>query len=613
MRRTPIVLMKFTAKAILNAAAFGLPAGDFVIDVLPEVAGDLWDKWGKPRDEAEIRADVEALVAVSDDEAPALAAEMVAEVAADEPEPVRQGLTSYLAQMPAAARKSLQRPGDPSGQTVPPTRTPRGSDDLLQMLPNGLPRFQPGYKLPGLDWKLETFLGKGGFGEVWKARHLYRESQPPVALKFCHDPRAARLLHNEIKLLDRVESQGTHPGIVRLLGTHLNADPPCLVYELIEGGDLAGLVRDWYRGGFAPSSLRIAKVMRRLAKIVGFAHRLDPPIVHRDLKPSNVLVASLGDRLVLKVADFGIGGLAAAQAIRQQTRLGVSQAQFLVSAARGAFTPHYAPWQQMNGLPPDPRDDVFALGVIWYQLIVNNLSVGRPGGEGWKRRMVERGLSNEMIALLVSCFEDDRDDRPADAATLADQIADLLKPLAPAAQKPREVPPALGWHDHVDAQDYEGYGDSWYAQGQFDQAIRHYGHAISCCPETARYYRKRGDAWHAKKEYDRAIVDYDEAIRLDPEDASAHNSRAWLWAACPDERYRDGKRAVELATRACELSGWKYAETHNTLAAALAEAGDFEAAAAWQTKAVGLSTDEKQKERYRSRLALYKNNKPYRR
>ena len=193
-----IAFFRFIAKAVINAAAGGLPVGDFIVDVLPEIGRDVWDAWAGPRTEAERRAEVEAVVLIPDSEAPFLAAEVVAEVAADQPEAVRQLVTGYLTMVPAAARASLRRQSDPSGTTVPPDLVPRSADELIRLLPSRLPRFKPGDRPPGLDWELERLLGVGGFGEVWKARHLYQRSRPPVALKFCLDPAAARLLRNEV-------------------------------------------------------------------------------------------------------------------------------------------------------------------------------------------------------------------------------------------------------------------------------------------------------------------------------------------------------------------------------------------------------------------------------
>jgi hypothetical protein len=77
-------------------------------------------------------------------------------------------------------------------------------------------------------------------------------------------------------------------------------------------------------------------------------------------------------------------------------------------------------------------------------------------------------------------------------------------------------------------------------------------------------------------------------------------------ATCPDARLRNGKQAVESASRACELTGWKVAQPLATLAAAYAENGDFERAVEWQTKANELSSTSNDRSEGAERLALYR-------
>jgi serine/threonine-protein kinase len=85
-----------------------------------------------------------------------------------------------------------------------------------------------------------------------------------------------------------------------------------------------------------------------------------------------------------------------------------------------------------------------------------------------------------------------------------------------------------------------------------------------------------------------------------------------IMASCSEAKYRDGKKAVEFATIACELTDWNRSIYLDTLAAAYAEAGDFDAAVRWQSRAIEIVSDETQKGDYRRRLALYQAGRPYR-
>jgi tetratricopeptide (TPR) repeat protein len=148
-------------------------------------------------------------------------------------------------------------------------------------------------------------------------------------------------------------------------------------------------------------------------------------------------------------------------------------------------------------------------------------------------------------------------------------------------------------------------GRSGEARAQLDEALR-----INPEHAAARVYL--GSMLSKQGRIDEAMAQFNEVLRLNPDNAVAHNDRAMILAACADAKYRDGHRAVEVATRACVLTEWKDPSMLDTLAAAHAEAGDFDSAVKWQTRAIELLTDENQKADFRSRLELYQARKPYR-
>jgi formylglycine-generating enzyme required for sulfatase activity len=417
---------KAAVKNIVNLVSFGV-GGDILVDA--------WDYWQKATRDEQRPADVQAVAQMSAAELRAEVVRIVREEAAALPAAQQAQLASYLGQVPAMIRRSLRRPSDPTGTTIASGTVFRKPEDLLPLLPASLPRFKAGDRPAGIgDWELVELLGVGGFGEVWKARNPHFDGMAPVALKFCLDAAARdRLLKHEAAVLNQVMRQGKHDGIVPLLHTYLGADPPCLAYEYIDGGDLAGLIQE-RRDGLPPQ--QAARVIHRLAEIVGFAHRLQPAIVHRDLKPANILVKSRPDgKVALRITDFGIGGLAVQEAMTQARR-GTKSGDSLTAAVRGSYTPLYASPQQMRGDKPDPRDDVYALGVIWYQLLTGDLTKGRPGGDAWRKRLADRDMTPELLALLASSYEDERADRPASAVVLAEKLDALLRPLLAARQYP---------------------------------------------------------------------------------------------------------------------------------------------------------------------------------
>jgi WD40 repeat protein/serine/threonine protein kinase len=130
------------------------------------------------------------------------------------------------------------------------------------------------------------------------------------------------------------------------------------------------------------------------------------------------------------------------------------------------------------------------------------------------------------------------------------------------------------------------------------------------------FYQRGKDRLDTFAEYSAKISDFETAAYFDPNNASVLNDLAWLLAVCPISEHRDAIRSIQLATKACELTGWKNHENIGTLAAAYSETGDFEAAVNWQKKATDLLPENCPTElraNYESRLGVYESRKPYRR
>jgi tetratricopeptide (TPR) repeat protein len=164
---------------------------------------------------------------------------------------------------------------------------------------------------------------------------------------------------------------------------------------------------------------------------------------------------------------------------------------------------------------------------------------------------------------------------------------------------------------------YFARGYVWNLKDQHDKAIADFSEVIRLEPRIAEAHTNRGLMWEKKADYDKAFADYNEAFRLDPNNFFVCNNLAWMQATCLIDKYRDGRKALETAQRAHRLRGGDDWRIVATMAAAFAENGDFEQARKWHEKAVKLIADDKsatdkEKESLRSRLEVYKTNKPYR-
>jgi len=147
--------------------------------------------------------------------------------------------------------------------------------------------------------------------------------------------------------------------------------------------------------------------------------------------------------------------------------------------------------------------------------------------------------------------------------------------------------------------------------GRLDESLDHLSRAIELAPRDANALASRGDLLTDLGEYAAAASDYEHAIAIQPKFADAYRGSAWLLATCPDGEVRNPGVALERAQRAVELDRKEDATTFDTLAAAQASVGDFQAAAQTIRRAIELAPPS-ERSVYQDRMQMYRQSKPYR-
>jgi serine/threonine protein kinase len=300
------------------------------------------------------------------------------------------------------------------------------------------------------EWyRLESLLGVGAMGQVWKALDLQRQRagdpHPHVALKlvsheFAQHERAMVAMQREASKVQQL----AHPNI----GTaYVFAEDPVtgqcyLAMELLEGKPLDRLIAD-HPGGL-PRAKALGYV-RGLATGLAYAHAKG--IVHCDFKPGNAFITDGG---VAKVLDFGIARLAQ----------GVAQAGDSFDAGElNALTPAYASLEMVRGEAPHPADDVYALGLVAYEALSGHHPFGRhQADEVLSRRLKAapiKGLRRTEWHAIERALRISRKERWPDAAAFLKAltgIAPWVPALAGLAAVLALSAGYLGYRNYVESQ-----------------------------------------------------------------------------------------------------------------------------------------------------------------
>ncbi|MEE8141611.1 MAG: protein kinase, partial [Planctomycetota bacterium] len=206
------------------------------------------------------------------------------------------------------------------------------------------------------EYILEEPLGRGGFGEVWRARH-HLWSDREVAVKIPTSPEAVRELSNEGILQASLE----HPGIARTLGMDTAASPPYFITEFVPGTNLRQVLME--RTSLPPDEVFV--LLDRILEILAYAH--DQGVIHQDIKPENILVTPEGE---VKLTDFGLGQNVHGESVLLSASLRSEGTQFAGTLA------YIAPEVRDQQGQVDGRADLYSLGIVFFELLTGQ----RPAG-----------------------------------------------------------------------------------------------------------------------------------------------------------------------------------------------------------------------------------------
>jgi serine/threonine protein kinase len=323
----------------------------------------------------------------------------------------------------SAYAKTLPTPG-PGAAYAPTLQAPAGSltgPDGTQVLSNRLignleeaGEGHHGPLEPGSVIKkrfvLEKLLGKGGmglvFGAIDRRKEEARDPNPRVALKvlnadFQRHPQAFMALQREARKAQTL----AHPNVVTVFDFDRDGDAVYMTMELLEGRGLDSMTREGRGKGIKREDA--LPIIRGIAEGLAYAHRKG--IVHSDLKPGNVFITQDN---TAKVLDFGIAR--AVPSMNTEASRDVFDAGSL-----GAYTEAYATDEMVDGVDPHPADDMYALGIIAYELLTGFHPYQRHSAPAARKLGLKpeplKGLKRKEVKAIERCLSFDRKQRPQSA------------------------------------------------------------------------------------------------------------------------------------------------------------------------------------------------------
>jgi serine/threonine-protein kinase len=283
---------------------------------------------------------------------------------------------------------------------------------------------------------VEGKLGEGGFGAVYKAKQT--QMNRLVALKVLHPAMA-----KDAQVVGRFKREAQASSLLRAPHTvqvyDFDQTPEGMMFlamEMLQGKSLHQILQD--EGPLEP--MRLVKVMDGIADSLGEAHTQG--IVHRDIKPENIYLEPRPTPDFVKVLDFGIAKIVSGDGL-------ASQGPALTAAGQTLGTLEYMSPEQLMGQPLDGRSDLYALGILAFEMLTGRLPFeARTPGDMITAHLKkvppppssvapERNIPPTLDQVLARLLEKQRDKRYKDTAELRDALARVGS--APAAVAPTPV------------------------------------------------------------------------------------------------------------------------------------------------------------------------------
>ncbi|MEM7158704.1 MAG: serine/threonine-protein kinase [Myxococcota bacterium] len=297
---------------------------------------------------------------------------------------------------------------------------PRGAASRVN--PGGGETIAPG-TIIAQRYRIADPLGRGGMGTVYLAEHVTVGRK--VAIKvLTHEWSEHEVVARRFKEEARAASAAGHPNIIEVFDAGELPDRRLfIVMEFLTG---RSLYEEIVENG-PMDVLRACQSIRDVARAIRAAHGVG--IIHRDLKPDNIMIVNRGDGEIVKVLDFGIS--ASADRTPEEQRLTIP--------GHALGTPEYMAPEQSKGRPPTESFDIYALGVILYEVLVgeppfvseNVVEVlARKATEAPPRLDHRRdGLPPPLIDLVHACIEVDPQLRPPSAEAFLNELEPIVAAL----------------------------------------------------------------------------------------------------------------------------------------------------------------------------------------